>query len=115
MVKKHGSGAAVPDAVVLTSAMLAPGGPATQLERLEGMLVAAPSVRSVAPTNQFGEIHTVLNGVARPLREAGIEPGMPIPNDPVTAQPDCCIPVWDGNPERLVIDTDGLLGRSRSG
>ena len=35
---------------------------------------------------------------------------MPIPNDPVTGQPDCCIPVWDGNPERLVIDTDGLLG-----
>ena len=35
---------------------------------------------------------------------------MPTPNDPVTGQPDCCIPVWDGNPERLVIDTDGLLG-----
>ena len=32
------------------------------------------------------------------------------PNDPGTGLPDCCIAEWDGNRERFLIDTDGLLG-----
>ena len=45
----------------------------TQLERFEGMRMQAASLTSVAPTNEFGETTTVITGVARPMREPGIE------------------------------------------
>ena len=88
---------------------LDPQGTVTQLERFEGMRLQG-AVVSVAPTNEFGEIYTVLSGVARPLREPGIEAGLPQPPDPVTGLLDCCVPFWDRNPERLMVDTDGLFG-----
>ena len=103
-------GEPLPASVTLTPAILDPAGTRDQLERFEGMLVRADALTSVAPTNGFGEIHSVLNGVPRPLREPGIEAGLPVPPDPTTGVPDCCIDVWDLNPERIVIDTDGLLG-----
>ncbi len=106
------SGNALPTPVGLTTSILNPNGPVTQLERLEGMRVHADSLVSVAPTNQFGEIFTVLDGVARPLREPGIEISQPIPPDPTSGVPDCCIPIWDLNPERIMIDSDGLVGSS---
>src|SRR6185295_5704720 len=81
-----------------------------QLERFESMRMHADTLVSVAPTNEFGETFTVLDGVARPLREPGIEAGQPIPPDPTTNAPDCCIPIWDLNPERIMIDSDGLVG-----
>ena len=59
------------------------------------MRMHADTLVSVAPTNEFGETFTVLDGVARPLREPGIEVTVPIPPDPTSACPDCCIPVWD--------------------
>ena len=104
------SGNAVPSAVTLTAAMLDPDGGPNQLERLESMRVHADSLTSVAPTNGFGEISTVLTGVARPLREEGIEVSQPVPPDPSSGVADCCIPRWDENPERILIDTDGLAG-----
>ena len=102
------SGFAPPTAVTLTTAILDPAGMREQLERFEGMRLTADSLTSVAPTNGFGEIQTVLNGVSRPMREPGIEAGAPVPPDPVTGAIDN-VDRWDLNPERIVIDTDGLL------
>lgn len=107
------SGNPVPAAVTLDQLVLDPAGAPDQLERLEGMRVSAANVRSVAPTNTFGEIWTVLEGVDRPFREPGVDVSLPIPPDPTSGVPDCCIPVWDGNPERIMIDTDGLVGSAR--
>jgi predicted extracellular nuclease len=106
------SGNALPAAVTLTTTILDPAGSFTQLERFEGMLMHADTLVSVAPSNEFGETFTVLEGVARPLREPGIESSQPVPPDPTSGLPDCCIPIWDLNPERIMIDSDGLAGAS---
>lgn len=106
------SGNTLPAPIVLTTTILNAAGTPDQLERLESMRLHADSLVSVAPTNEFGETFTVLEGVARPLREPGIEYGLPIPPDPTTNVPDCCIPIWDLNPERIMIDSDGLAGAS---
>ena len=58
----------------------------------------ADALISVAPTNEFGETFTVLPGVARPMREPGIEISLPVPPDPTTGVADCCIPRWDREP-----------------
>lgn len=108
------SGHALPAAVTLNTAMLDPAGGPDQLERFEGMRVQAAALVSVAPTDDFGEIATVLPGVTRPMREPGIPVSDPVPADPLTGLVDCCIPRFDGNPERIVIDTDGLLGSTRT-
>ena len=104
------SGNPLPAAITLTTVHLNPAGPPTQLEPYEGMRVHVDTVVSVAPTNQFGEIFTVLEGVARPMREPGIEISFTVPPDPTSGLVDCCIPRWDENPERLMIDSDGLIG-----
>ena len=74
------------------------------------MRIHADTLVSVAPTNEFGETFTVLEGVARPMREPGIEISFTVPPDPTSGLVDCCIPRWDENPERLMIDSDGLVG-----
>src|SRR5687767_3763177 len=107
------SGNPLPAAIVLTTTILNPAGTPDQLERFEGMRMHADTLVSVAPTNEFGEIFTVLDGVARPMREPGIEVSLPVPPDPSSGVPDCCIPRWDENPERLMVDTDGLIGSTR--
>ena len=104
------SGNPLPQPVVLTTGILNPDGSASQLERLEGMRLHADTLVSVGPTNEFGETFTVLGGVARPMREPGIEISQPVPPDPTTGVPDCCIPRWDENPERIMIDSGGLAG-----
>jgi uncharacterized repeat protein (TIGR01451 family) len=104
------SSTALPVPVTLTPEILNPNGPPDQLERFEGMRTHADSLTSVAPTNEFGEIATVLTGVPRPMREPGISVLNQIPPDPTSGVPDCCIPRFDENPERIIIDTDGLLG-----
>ena len=107
------SGNPLPAPIVLTTTILDPAGSITQLERFEGMRMHASSLVSVAPSNNFGEIFTVLEGVARPMREPGIEVSQPIPPDPTSGVPDCCIPVWDLNPERIMLDSDGVLGSTQ--
>ena len=107
------SGNSLPPAITLTTTILNPAGPTDQLERFEGMRMHADTLVSVAPTNDFGEIFTVLDGVARPMREPGIEISLPVPPDPTSGVVDCCIPRWDENPERIMVDTDGLLGSTR--
>jgi Bacterial Ig-like domain len=106
------SGNPLPAAITLTTLILDPAGLPTQLERFEGMRVHADTVVSVAPTNEFGETFTVLEGVARPMREPGIEISFTVPPDPTSGLVDCCIPRWDENPERLMVDSDGLIGSS---
>ncbi|HEX6732783.1 MAG TPA: endonuclease/exonuclease/phosphatase family protein, partial [Pyrinomonadaceae bacterium] len=106
------SGNVLPPAVTLTTTILSANGSPDQLERFEGMRMHADSLVSVAPTNEFGETFTVLEGVARPLREPGIEISLPVPPDPTSMAVDCCIPRWDENPERIMIDSDGLAGSS---
>jgi uncharacterized repeat protein (TIGR01451 family) len=98
---------ALPQPITFTTSILNPAGPLDQLERYEGMRVSAPSLVSIAPTNDFGEIFTVLSGVPRPLREPGIEISLPLP----PGSP-CCIPRFDENPQRLMVDTDGQIGRT---
>lgn len=107
------SGNTLPAPIVLTTTILNPAGTPDQLERFEGMRLHADTLVSVAPTNEFGETFTVLQGVARPLREPGIEFGLPIPPDPTTNAVDCCIPIFDLNPERIMIDSDALVGSTR--
>ena len=104
------SGNPLPAPVVLTTTILDPAGPVDQLERFEGMRMHADTLVSVAPTNEFGETFTVLEGVARPMREPGIEISFTVPPDPTSGLVDCCIPRWDENPERIMIDSDGLIG-----
>jgi predicted extracellular nuclease len=106
----HTSGNPLPAAVTFTTTILNPAGPVDQLERFEGMRMHADTLVSVAPTNEFGETFTVLDGVARPMREPGIEISFTVPPDPTTNAVDCCIPRWDENPERIMIDSDGLVG-----
>ncbi|HEU4434670.1 MAG TPA: hypothetical protein VFR51_14900, partial [Pyrinomonadaceae bacterium] len=96
-----------------TTTILDPAGTPDQLERFEGMRMHADTLVTVAPTNEFGEVFTVLDGVARPIREPGIEISLPVPPDPISGMVDCCIPRWDENPERIMVDTDGLLGSTR--
>jgi uncharacterized protein len=108
----NSSGNPLPAAVTLTTTILNPAGATTQLERFEGMRLHADSLISVAPTNEFGETFAVITGVPRPLREPGIEISLPVPPDPTSGVPDCCIPRFDLNPERIMIDSDGLVGAS---
>ncbi len=106
----------LPAPVLLTSADLSPGGPADRLERYEGMRVHVPALLVVAPTGGSvneeaatgrtnGVLVGVLPGTPRPFREAGADPLTPLP-----AGSPCCVPRFDGNPERLRVDTDGLAG-----
>ena len=52
----------------------------------------------------------MLEGVARPLREPGIEISDCRFHPIRPRMLDCCIPRWDENPERIMIDSDGLVG-----
>jgi uncharacterized protein len=98
---------ALPQPITFTTSILNPAGPLDQLERYEGMRVFAPSLVSITPTNDFGEIFTVLSGVPRPVREPGMDVSLPLP----PGSP-CCIPRFDENPQRLMVDTDGQIGKT---
>ena len=113
------SGNALPNPVTLTSADTTPSGGLEQLERFEGMRVHVDSLIVVAPTggsiseanataSSNGIFFAVIDGVARPFTEPGIE----IP-DLLPAGAPCCVPRFDGNPEKLRVDSDGLLLSAR--
>ncbi|HEY1404295.1 MAG TPA: lamin tail domain-containing protein, partial [Pyrinomonadaceae bacterium] len=111
-VSTSSTGNALPTAVTLTTTILDPtASPAQpQLEKYEGMRLAAASLTTVTPNDNFFDVYTVITGVPRPLREPGIDISMPVPPDPTTGTPDCCIPRWDENPERLLVDTNARAG-----
>ena len=106
----------VPEAAELTFDDVSAAGALDQLERFEGMRVHAASLMAVSGTGGVrneagaasisdGTFYAVLNGQARPFREAGIEAGYVVPP---CASGDCNIPLFDGNPERLRVDSDAL-------
>jgi hypothetical protein len=111
------SGNLLPAPMTLTAADTSPSGPIEQLERFEGMRVHVPTLRVIAPTQRAflnettatsgsnGTFYGVIDGVARPFREPGVEVPDPLP--PTTA---CCVPRFDANPERLRVDSDALVG-----
>ncbi len=115
------SGHTLPAPVLLLPSFTSPSGNFEQLERFEGMRVSA-DITAITGTASFrrldfdeqnasatsnGEFFAVLTGVPRPLREPGLEPTQASPPSP------CCIPRFDGNPERLRVDSDGQLGAQK--
>ena len=110
-----GSGVPLPAPITLTANDLDPAGNVEQLERLEGMRVRVASLTVVGPTEGSinettgeattnGRFYGVLTGAPRPFREPGLEAPEPLPTTP------CCVPRFDGNPERLAVDSDALPG-----
>jgi predicted extracellular nuclease len=109
----------MPIAVTLTAADLPASGSLDQLERYEGMRVQVPLLRTISPTQgsiiessatstSNGVFYAVIDGVARPFREPGIQVGVPVP---AGAPP--TVPRFDFNPERLRVDSDGQIGATR--
>jgi uncharacterized protein len=106
---------ALPAAMTITADDTNPAGSNEQLEKYEGMLVSIASLTAVAPTGGFfasggeaaatatsnGMFYAVITGLARPFREPGVEVPTTLP---------ATIPRFDGNPERLRVDSDGLIG-----
>jgi len=111
---------AVPAAADLTSSDVSATGARDQLERFEGMRVHVASLMAISGTGGVrdevnaasfsdGAFYAVLNSQARPFREPGIEAGYPVLP---CAGGACNIPVFDGNPERLRVDSDALENTS---
>jgi predicted extracellular nuclease len=107
----------LPTPVPLTSSFPDPTGSFDQLERIEGMLASVPSLTMVAPTSSVvsepnatatsnGVLYGVVTGVARPFREPGIQ----LPDIAPTGGSIPPIPVFDGNPELIRVDTDSQQG-----
>ncbi|HEX5706267.1 MAG TPA: endonuclease/exonuclease/phosphatase family protein [Pyrinomonadaceae bacterium] len=83
-----------------------------QLEKYEYMRLSAASLVVSQPTNSFGEFWGVEPPRPRPFREAGIERGDPIPaadQGTFAGSPPPSVPVWDGNFERIMVDTGAAL------
>jgi predicted extracellular nuclease len=112
------TGNTLPTAVTLDSTILNPAAPAAQpnLEKYESMRLTG-TLKTVAPNDGFYDAYTVLPAVPRQqvFREPGIPSGNPVPPDPTSGTPDCCIPVWDRNPEKLKVDTNGRAGAANVG
>jgi hypothetical protein len=116
MVTLLSMGNPLPAAVTLTAADTSPMGTVEQLERFEFMRVHVPALTVVHPTAGFvnetmatggtnGVFFGVIEGIARPFREPGIDALNPLP----LGAP-CCVPRFDGNPERLRVDSDAQTG-----
>jgi predicted extracellular nuclease len=112
------TGNLLPSPIELTTTFPDPVGPHDQLERLESMRVSVPSLTVVGPTLgtvtetsatavTTGVFYGVVTGVARPFREPGIPAPDPAPSGGGSIPP---IPRFDSNPERIRVDTDGLVG-----
>ncbi len=110
------TGNPLPTPIPLTTTFPDPAGPHDQLERLEGMRVSVASLTVIGPTlgnvneanataTSSGVFHGVVTGVPRPFREAGIQAPDPAPSGTIPP-----IPRFDSNPERIRVDSDGLVG-----
>jgi uncharacterized protein len=101
------SGNALPTALDLAALLSAPDSFSSrvqQFERYEAMLVTTPTMDVVGPSNAFGELHAVVSGVARPFREPGVDISNPLPVDAPAG-----VPRFDGNFERVMLDSDDLV------
>jgi hypothetical protein len=112
------TGNPLPAPISLTPADTSPAGSIEQLEKYEGMRVSVDSLTVSSPTmgsiseanatsTSNGIFYGVITGIARPFREPGIETPDPLP----PGSP-CCIPIFDANPERIRVDSDGQIGAS---
>ena len=112
------TGNPLPAPIALTAADTSPAGSIEQLEKYEGMRVSVDSLTVSSPTmgsiseanatsTSNGTFYGVITGISRPFREPGIEAPDPFPS----GSP-CCIPIFDANPERLRVDSDGQVGAS---
>ena len=112
------TGNSLPAPIPLTPTFPDPAGVHDQLERLEGMRVSVASLTVTGPTlgsvnepnatsTTTGVFYGVVTGVSRPFREAGIPAPDPAPSGGGTIPP---IPRFDSNPERIRVDSDGLVG-----
>lgn len=112
------TGNTLPAAITLTAADTTANGGLDQLEKYEGMRVRVNSLTVIAPTagnitessataTSTGVFYGVITGVARPFREPGLEIPNPVPS-PVPSPNN--IPRFDGNPERLRVDSDAQPG-----
>lgn len=115
-IDARGAGATLPNPVEISAAMTSPAGGHDALERLEGMRVRVVSLTLVSPTlgsvtessglpTSNGVFYGVVTGLARPFREPGVDARVPLP-----PESPCCILRFDGNPERLRVDSDGQPG-----
>jgi uncharacterized protein len=116
-VTQVSAGNPLPAPIALTTSFPDPAGAFDQLESLEGMRVSVASLTVNAATagnvnepnatgSNNGVFHGVVTGVPRSLREAGIQPPDPAPAGTIPP-----IPRWDGNPELIRVDSDGLVGQ----
>ena len=115
-IEVRGAGTTLPAPIEIQSRDVTPGGGHEQLERLEGMRVRIASLTMVGPTlggvtessasgSSNGVFYGVISGTARPFREPGIDVRTPLP-----AGAPCCVPRFDGKPERIRVDSDGQPG-----
>ena len=102
-VLSHGNG--LPAAIDVASFDRTAPSRSAQLERFESMLVQAPSMTVVEPTNRFGEFYAVITGTPRPFRERGIDVSDPLPADAPAG-----VERFDGNLERVMIEADESVG-----
>ena len=104
------SGNALPTALDLPALLALPAAfssPTDQFERYEGMLVTTSSMDVVGPSNTFGELYAVVTGTSRPFREPGIDVSEPLP-----AEAPSGVDRFDGNFERVILDSDDLVNGS---
>ena len=116
VIEVRGAGATLPAPIEIQLSDVTPGGGHEQLERLEGMRARIASLTLVGPTlgtitepsasgSSNGVFYGVISGATRPFREPGIDVRTPLP-----AAAPCCVPRFDGNPERIRVDSDGQPG-----
>lgn len=112
------AGNPLPAPIVLTTADFGPGATPGTAEKFEGMRVTVAAGRVIAPTDgnisessanssTTGVFHIVLDGVARPFREPGLDvlDLFPVPGG---KNP----PRFDHNAERIMVRSRGQVGAS---
>ena len=110
------TGNVLPAAIPLTAADPSPSGGIAQLPHLQSMRVAVPSLTVTEPTGgnltEVNETYTSngqfwgeVTGVARPVREPGLDV-----RDPFTALQPASIPRFDSDPETFLVDALAAQG-----
>jgi uncharacterized protein len=110
------TGQPLPAPIPITASDINPASTLEALEKVEGMRVSFASLTVTAPTQGFlseasatstssGIFYAVVTGVPRPFREPGIQAP-----DPLPAGAPAGVPRFDGNPERIRVDSDAQPG-----